>query len=62
MIVEKFLFSVISSGDKEVLFKVTEEFVPPKERPYLEFVKDFYSKHNKLPDLDTVEDKFNIQL
>ena len=62
MIVEKFLFSVISSGDKEVLFKVKEEFVPPKERPYLEFVKDFYSKHNKLPDLDTVEDKFNIQL
>lgn len=62
MIVLKFLFSVISSNDKDTLFKVKPEFVSPKERVYLEFVKDFYAKNNKLPDLETVEDKYNIEL
>lgn len=62
MIVLKFLFSVITSDDKNTLFRVKPEFVSPKERVYLEFTKDFYAKHNKLPDVETVEDKYDIEL
>ena len=62
MILLSFLYSVISAGDSITLFKVNDKFVQPKERPYLEFVKDFFAKYNKLPDYDTIEQKFNIEL
>lgn len=62
MLIESFLFSVIENDDANVLFKVKDTFVAPKERPYIDFVKDFYANYKKLPDLTTVEAKFNIQL
>lgn len=62
MMLYKFLFSVLETGDKETLFKVKDIYVAPKDQPILEFTKDFCANHNKLPDLSTVEDKFNITL
>lgn len=62
MLIYSFLFSIIDKNDSVTLFKVRDNFIPPKERPYLEFVKDFFAKYNKLPDIETVEDKFNITL
>lgn len=62
MLIESFLFSVIENDDANVLFKVKDTFVAPKELPYIDFVKDFYANYKKLPDLTTVEAKFNIQL
>jgi len=62
MLVESFLFSVIENDDANSLFKVKDTFVSPKDRPYIDFVKDFYANYKKLPDLNTVEVKFNIQL
>jgi len=62
MLIYSFLFSIIDKNDSVTLFKVRDNFIPQKERPYLEFVKDFFAKYNKLPDIETVEDKFNITL
>lgn len=62
MILESFLFSVITNDDANTLYKVKDTFVQPKERAYLTFVKDFYANYKKMPDLTTVEGKFGIQL
>lgn len=62
MLVNKFLYSVIANNDISNLFRVKDTFLIPKDLPYLEFVKDCYTKHGKLPDVDTVESKFNIEL
>lgn len=62
MLVEKLLFSVIQDNDITTLFKTKDEFVQPKERAWLEYAKDFYALYQKLPDIQTVEGKFSIQL
>lgn len=62
MLIESFLYSIIEKNDAETLFKVKDYFLVPKEKPYVDFVKDFYANYAKLPDLTTVEQKFKIQL
>ena len=62
MLVNKFLYSVITNDDISTLFRIKDSFVVPKDLLVVDFVKDCYTKHSKLPDIDTVESKFNIEL
>lgn len=62
VILHNLLYSSITEGNSEIIFKVKDEFVQPKDRAMLDFVKDYYAQYNKLPDVPTVEGKFSIQL
>lgn len=62
MLTNSLIYSVIDKNDAVTLFKVKDYFVPQADRVVLEFVKDFYANYKKLPELDTVENKFSIQL
>lgn len=62
MLILNFLYSIIDKSDHTSLYKLKEKFLPPKEKNYLTFVQDFYATHSKLPDISTVEGKFNIKL
>lgn len=62
MLILNFLYSVITNSDEKALYKLKEKFLPPKEKAYLIFVQDFYALHSKMPDVATVEAKFNIIL
>lgn len=61
-LIEKFLYSVIDEDDAKALFRVKDKFLLPKEQKYLSFVQDFYALYSKLPEVQTVEDKFGIKL
>ena len=62
MLALKFLYSVIANDDQGMLFKVKEEFFRGPEKQYVDFTQDFYANFKKLPDIQTVEHKFGIQL
>ena len=62
MLIFNFLYSVITAGDNTTLYKLKEKFLPVKEKEYLTFTQDFYALHNKLPDISTLEGKFNIKI
>lgn len=62
MLVENLLYTLINKGDIETLYKLKDKFFKQNDADYVLFVQDFYSQYNKLPDINTVESKFNISL
>ena len=62
MLVENLLYTLINKGDIETLYKLKDKFFKQNDAEYVLFVQDFYSQYNKLPDINTVESKFNISL
>jgi len=58
----KLIYSAIDKKDREGIFSVRPVLFEPKARPVLVFVKEFFLKHGSWPDVDTVEQKFNITL
>ena len=62
MLIEKFLYSVITDEDSTTLLKVKSSFLVDDEIDYVAFVQDFYATHSKFPDIATVNAKFGISL
>lgn len=62
MLILDLIYSSIETNEPTALFQVKDEFLLPKELPYLHFVQKFFAQHTKLPDVQTVEQKFNISI
>jgi hypothetical protein len=58
----KLIYSAITKKDREGLFSTRPHLFEAKARPILIFVKDFYLKHGDWPEVDTVENKYNVRL
>tara|TARA_Y100000034_G_scaffold29728_1_gene36177 strand:+ start:51928 stop:53208 length:1281 start_codon:yes stop_codon:yes gene_type:complete len=62
MLVEKLLYSIIQDNDSVSLYKIKDRYLKPKEKTQVDFVKDYYAKYMKLPDVATVSAKFGTGL
>lgn len=62
MIQESLLYAILSQNNSEILFRVKEHYLSLVNKKHFLFVKDYFGKYKVLPEVDTVEQKFNISL
>lgn len=62
MISNKLLYSIIRENDFTTLYEVPTKVVSPNLQPAFDFLKTYYQQFKAFPDVDTVEQKFGVQL